>query len=93
MAYQMPSFRLDGRYLLSFAAWKEHCAFYPGSHPIKMHGELLQKYDIHKGTIRFAVNEPLPSALIRKLVRSRAAQILSKRRTRTNISSTGSSHC
>jgi uncharacterized protein YdhG (YjbR/CyaY superfamily) len=76
MAYQIPSFRLGGKYLISFAAWKEHCAFYPGSHPIKTHREALKAYDTNKGTVRFPANKPLPTVLVRKLVRSRIAQVV-----------------
>ena len=76
IAYQLPSFRLNGKYLVSFAAWKSHCAFYPGSRAIEMHLSALKGYDIDKGTIRFPTSKPLPAALVRKLVRCRIAQIV-----------------
>jgi uncharacterized protein YdhG (YjbR/CyaY superfamily) len=45
ISYQIPTFRLNEKILVSFAAWKEHCAFYPGSHPIKVHKGPLKSYD------------------------------------------------
>ncbi len=75
IAYDMPAFRLDGRFLVSFAAWKDHCAFYPGSYAIKTHKTALKSYDTDKGTIRFSVDQPLPSTLVGKLVKSRIKQM------------------
>ena len=76
ISYRIPTFRLNGKMLVSFAAWKEHCAFYPGSHPIKMHQKALQAYDTAKGTIRFPAKKPLPNTLVRKLVATRIKQII-----------------
>ena len=69
IAYQIPSFRLNGKYLVSFAAWAKHCAFYPGSAATKVHKAALKDYDVDKGTIRFPASKPLPATLVRKLVR------------------------
>jgi uncharacterized protein YdhG (YjbR/CyaY superfamily) len=73
IAYQIPSYRLDGRFLLSFGAGANHCAFYPGSAAIEAHRKELGGYDTSKGTIRFPADRPLPAALVRKLVRARIA--------------------
>ena len=70
----IPAFRLGGRFLLGFGAGAKHCAFYPGSFPIEAHAKALKAYDLSKGTIRFSPDRPLPSALVRKLVKSRIAQ-------------------
>ncbi|MBK6315111.1 MAG: DUF1801 domain-containing protein [Blastocatellia bacterium] len=74
ISYQIPSFRLDGRLLVSFGAAAKHCAFYPGSHPIEAHRDDLTGYSISKGTIRFDPAKPMPTALIRKLVKTRIAE-------------------
>jgi uncharacterized protein YdhG (YjbR/CyaY superfamily) len=71
ISYQLPAFRLDGKVLLWFGAAAKHCAFYPGAAPIAEHAAELSDYATSKGTIRFAPSEPLPSALVRKLVKSR----------------------
>lgn len=79
ISYQMPSFRLNGRMLVSFAAWANHCAFYPGSYPLEFHQKELKKYDTSKGTLRFPADRPLPTTLVRKLVKARIEQNTAKR--------------
>jgi uncharacterized protein YdhG (YjbR/CyaY superfamily) len=70
ISYQLPAFRLNGKFLVAYGAATNHCAFYPGS-TAKALKEELKSYDTSKGTIRFSANEPLPSALVRKLVKLR----------------------
>jgi uncharacterized protein YdhG (YjbR/CyaY superfamily) len=74
ISYHAPGFRLGGRLLVSFGAAKNHCAFYPGAHTIRVHKKELKGYDIGKGTIRFPVEKPLPVKLVRRLVKSRIAE-------------------
>jgi uncharacterized protein YdhG (YjbR/CyaY superfamily) len=74
ISYQIPAFRLGGKFLVAFGAAAKHCAFYPGAAPIEIHREDLAAYDTSKGTIRFPADEPLPAALVRKLVKTRIAE-------------------
>ena len=60
--------------LVSFGAGKNHCAFYPGAHPIAACARELAGYDTSKGTIRFTPASPLPAALVAKIVRLRLAE-------------------
>jgi uncharacterized protein YdhG (YjbR/CyaY superfamily) len=78
ISYQIPTVRLDGRMLVSFAAWAKHCAFYAGVHPIEAHKEELKGYDTSKGTIRFQADSPLPATLVRKLMKTRIAEYAAK---------------
>ena len=71
ISYQIPTFKLDGRMLVSFAAFKNHCSFFPGAAPIKAHAKDLKAYEISKGTIRFPTNKALPASLVKKLVKAR----------------------
>lgn len=73
ISYCVPAFRLEGKFLVAYAAAKNHCAFYPGA----VIGQLkeLKNYDTSKGTIRFSPDKPLPSALVRKLVKLRTARM------------------
>lgn len=71
ISYQVPTFKLDGRMLVSYAAFKNHCSFFPGAAPIKAHEDELKSYQTSKGTIRFATGKPLPAALVKKLVKTR----------------------
>lgn len=71
IAYQIPSFRLKGRFLLAFGAAAKHCAFYPGAAAIEGHKRELTGYSLSKGTIRFQPDDPLPASLVQKLVKAR----------------------
>ena len=73
ISYGLPAFRLDGKFLLAFGAAASDCAFYPGS-VVQRFNKELKDYETSKGTIRFQANKPLPSALVRKLVRARIAE-------------------
>jgi uncharacterized protein YdhG (YjbR/CyaY superfamily) len=77
ISYEIPAFRLDGKLLVAFAAWANHCAFYPGSYPIRTHKAALKTYETNKGTIRFSADDPLPATLVRKLVKTRIAEYTS----------------
>jgi uncharacterized protein YdhG (YjbR/CyaY superfamily) len=74
ISYGIPAFRLDGRLLVAFGAAANHCAFYPGAHPIKAHKGELEAYGTSKGTIRFPARSPLPAKLVRKLLKTRIAE-------------------
>jgi uncharacterized protein YdhG (YjbR/CyaY superfamily) len=72
ICYGVPAFRLDGKFLVGFAAARNHCSFYPGGTAMGPHLAALAGFDTSKGTIRFQPARPLPAALVRKIVRSRA---------------------
>ena len=74
MSYGIPGFRLNGKLLVSYGAGAKHCAFYPGS-IVREFAKELKDYDTSgKGTIRLSVEEPLPAALVQKIVKARIAQ-------------------
>jgi uncharacterized protein YdhG (YjbR/CyaY superfamily) len=81
ISYNLPAFRLNGKFLVAYGAAANHCAFYPGT-VLEAFKDELKDYDTDKGTIRFPADRPLPSALVRKLVKLRIAKISvdSKRR-------------
>jgi uncharacterized protein YdhG (YjbR/CyaY superfamily) len=75
-SYGIPAFKLHGRPLVSYAALKNHCSFFPMSPAVlDAYRKELETYDTAKGTIRFPVDKPLPDALVRKLVKARIAEI------------------
>jgi uncharacterized protein YdhG (YjbR/CyaY superfamily) len=75
ISYGLAAFRLGGRPLVAFGATAAYCAFYPmSSTTVASHRDELRDYDTSKGTIRFPANEPLPAALVRKLVKARIAE-------------------
>lgn len=70
--YQMPTFKFQGRPLVTFAAFKNHCSLFPMSNAvIKAHADDLKSYVTSRGTVRFTCDKPLPAALVKKIVRAR----------------------
>lgn len=73
IAYGVPAFRLNGKFLVALGASAQHCSFYPGS-AVQAFGGALKGYDLSNGTVRFQPGKPLPAALVRKLVKARIAK-------------------
>jgi len=73
ISYQVPAFRLNGKFLVAYGAAANHCAFYPGSVITHLKND-LKNYDTSKGTIRFPADKPLPATLVRKFVKLRMAE-------------------
>ena len=74
ISYGIPAFRQNGM-LVGFGATAKHCAFYlMSATTVDAHKEELEGYDTSKGTIRFRADDPLPAALVRKLVKARIAE-------------------
>jgi uncharacterized protein YdhG (YjbR/CyaY superfamily) len=75
ISYGIPAFRLNGRSLVFFGAWANHCSFYPASSTLlKKFRDDLEDFQISKGTIRFCPGKPLPVALVKRLVKARIAE-------------------
>jgi uncharacterized protein YdhG (YjbR/CyaY superfamily) len=73
ISYGMPALRLDGRMLVWFGAGANHCAFYPGG-IVEAYKDDLKDYETSKGTIRFRPDDPLPPALVKKIVKGAIAR-------------------
>jgi len=81
--YQIPTFKLDGRALVGFAAFKNHCSFFPMSMAVmRKYQDELQSYDTSKGTIRFPIGKPLRAALVKKMVKDRIKENEARARKR-----------
>ncbi len=79
LSYGIPTFRYQ-RMLVALAAFKDHCSFFPlGSSALDEFKEELQEFRVSKGTLHFALDKPLPAALVKKIVKARIAQNESKR--------------
>ena len=74
ISYGMPAFVYKGG-LVAYAAFKAHCSLFPMSGSlVEEFAEDLAGYKTSKGTIQFAVDKPLPAALVKKIVKARVAQ-------------------
>jgi uncharacterized protein YdhG (YjbR/CyaY superfamily) len=74
ISYDVPGFKVDGRYLVGFGAAKGHCSFHTGRAPIEAHADELSGYRLGKGTINFQPDQPLPAELVKKLVEVRVVE-------------------
>jgi uncharacterized protein YdhG (YjbR/CyaY superfamily) len=68
--YQMPAFTLNGNSIY-FAAYKKHIGLYPAPRGNAKFKKELSRYEGGKGTVRFPLDEPLPFALITRIVKFR----------------------
>jgi uncharacterized protein YdhG (YjbR/CyaY superfamily) len=76
IAYGMPALRSHGgQFLVSYAAYKRHYSLFPASGAvIEALGEELTPYLAGKGTIQFPADRPIPTALVKKIIKVRVAE-------------------
>ena len=73
ISYGMPAYKHKGP-LVYFAAFKNHCSFFPGSSSILANTEGLKDFKVSKGTIQFTPEKPIPASLIKSIVKERVLQ-------------------
>jgi len=74
-SYGIPGFRLDGRPLVWYAAFKQHISLYPVTAPIRRTlADDIEGYETSTGTLRLPLDEPMPVSLIKKIVRARVRE-------------------
>lgn len=71
ISYGIPAFKLNGAALVWYAAFKEHVGFYPKASGIAAFGSELAGYKSSKGAIQFPFGKPIPTPLVKKIVRFR----------------------
>lgn len=81
VSYRMPAFRLR-RILVYFAAFKDHIGLFPPLSGDARLAKALAPYAGPKGNLRFPLDQPIPYALIGRIVRHRVKQELSGARSR-----------
>lgn len=74
ISYQIPTITLDGAHLIYFAGWKHHIALYPVPAVDEAMEQELVPYRAAKSTLRFPLDQPIPSDLISRLVTLAIAQ-------------------
>lgn len=76
ISYGMPAFKLHGKLIAAYAAFKHHCSYFPCcSSILPTLGDEDKRYVTSKGTIRFGFDEPLPPALVGRLLKSRVEEV------------------
>lgn len=75
ISYGMPGFRYQGKMIAGFAAFKGHVSYFPHSGKVLPEiADQLGDYEWNTGTLRFAVDQPLPDELVKLLVEIRLEQ-------------------
>ena len=78
ISYDMPAFKLGGRFLLSYAGWKKHCSLYPLTDSfLTAHAADLEGFGRTKGSIHFTAARPLAPDVLDALIRARVADLTS----------------
>jgi uncharacterized protein YdhG (YjbR/CyaY superfamily) len=76
ISYGMPAFRLNGKVIAGFAAFKNHLSYLPHSGSVL--GELsddLAGYKSTEGSLHFPIDKPLPKALVKRLIAKRLDEV------------------
>ena len=79
ISYQMPTFKLNGKSLVYFAAYKHHIGFYPVPSGIKAFKKELSQYKTGKGSVQFPIDKPVPHDLVKKIVIFRVKENMKKK--------------
>lgn len=83
ISYGIPTFNLNGTYLIYFAAYKNHIGFYPVPGEIEKVDKGFASYKTSgKGTIQFPLNKPMPLNLITKLVKYKVKENVERAKTK-----------
>ena len=81
ISYGVPAFRLEGKVVGGFASYKQHLSYFPHSGSVLPELKAdVKKYATSKGTLRFALDTPLPKPLVEKLLKVRMDQAFSNER-------------
>lgn len=75
-SYGMPAFKVQGKTVAGFAAFKNHLSYLPHSGSVlEALAEDVARYETSKGSLKFAIDKPLPKPLVKKLVKARMKEL------------------
>ena len=90
ISYQIPAYKVDGRAVFYFAAWKQHYSVYPASEEMAAAFRAeLAPYAISKGTIRFPLDRRVPAGLIGRLAKFRATELAKREQAKASRARAG----
>jgi uncharacterized protein YdhG (YjbR/CyaY superfamily) len=76
ISYGVPAFRVEGKTVAGIAAFKDHLSYLPFSGSVlEQLADELAGYTMTKSALHFPVDQPLPKALVRKLIQVRLADV------------------
>lgn len=78
ISYQIPAFKINGKYLVYFAGWKNHLSLYPIPAGDEKYREDIKEYTAGKGTLKFSLDKELPIEIIKKTTEFRIKENPSK---------------
>jgi len=85
ISYKIPAYRVGGGVALYFAGFKEHYSLYPASDRlVAALGDEAARRRVSKGTLRFALSEPVPVKLIERIAKFRAKEAAERARTKAS---------
>ena len=77
ISYNMPAFRLDGRFFVSYEAFKRHYSLFPWTDEmVEELGDAIRPYAVGKGTLRFPADAPIPLDLVRRIIEIRLREFV-----------------
>ena len=80
ISYQIPTFKLNGKGLVYFAAFQSHIGFYPIHAGLEGVEKELSQYKQGKGSVQFPLDRPIPYDLVKKITRYRVEETAGKKR-------------
>ena len=80
ISYAIPTFTLNGKYLVYFAGFKKHIGFYPAPVGMEEFKDQLSGFKTGKGSVQFPLNNPMPLDLIKSIVKFRKNSLLNKQK-------------
>ena len=76
ISYNMPAFRLAGRFFVSYDAFKRHYSLFPWTDAMLAElGDEVRPYAVGKGTLRFPADEPIPFDLVTRIIEMRTREL------------------
>ena len=82
ISYQLPALKYHGM-LIYYSAYKEHYSLsFPSDTPMKVFGKELEPYEVGKSSIKFPFDKPIPTKLIKDIVKNRMAENIQRKQTK-----------
>jgi uncharacterized protein YdhG (YjbR/CyaY superfamily) len=79
ISYGIPTFVLNGKYLVYIAGWKSHLSVYPITSGVaRALKNEIKPYQTGKGTLQFPLTDPIPTTLIRKILKIRVGEVAAR---------------